>query len=56
MLHTQNISSIYDGYSNIQNIQNTLITELSERVTWNETANYGTSIGGALTQCNNQLI
>lgn len=33
MLHTQNISSIYDGYSNIQNIQNTLITELSERVT-----------------------
>lgn len=30
MLHTQNISSIYDGYSNIQN---TLITELSERVT-----------------------
>lgn len=33
MFHTQNISSIYDGYSNIQNIQNTLITELSERVT-----------------------
>lgn len=33
MFHTQNISSIYDRYSKIQNIQNTLITELSERVT-----------------------